>query len=90
MMLRVLVVVIAGVAVASTSAARVSARSPNPDEKSYADLVAANYRLLSLAESQRLVRFAAAFSSCLGRHGVRLGVPRLTKTLQTEIGRAHV
>jgi hypothetical protein len=85
MMPRVLLIVIVGVAVAATSAARVSAHSPSPDGKSYAELVAGNYRVLSLAESERLVRFAAAFSSCLGKHGMRVGAPRPTKTKITMV-----
>jgi len=42
--------------------------------------VAANYVVLSRAESERLLRFAAAFSSCLDKHGVGVGTPRPAKT----------
>jgi hypothetical protein len=80
LMPRVVVLSIVGVAVAATSAAQVGAQTPSPDEKSYAELVAANYVVLSRVKSERLVRFATAFSGCLAKHGVRVGAPRPTKT----------
>ena len=73
---QVMFVVMVGLVAASTAAAQ----SPPVDEKSYAELVAENYVLLSRAESQRLVRFAAAFRNCVAKHGVRVGAPHVAKT----------
>ncbi len=71
-----LLVMAAGSVASSTAAAQ----SPPVDKKSYAELVAENYVVLSRAESERLVRFAAAFSRCVAKHGIQVGVPHATKT----------
>ena len=44
--------------------------------RSYAELVAANYRVLSAEQSRALLRFAKRFRRCLGARGIDLGVPR--------------
>ena len=77
--LRVVIVVMAATAVTATSASPSAAQSPPVDEKSYAELVAANYVILSHAKSEQLVRFAGAFSRCLAKHGQPVGAPHATK-----------
>lgn len=47
---------------------------------SYAELVARNYRVLTPAQTQRLLRFAHAFRSCMSRRGVQLGKPEPMNT----------
>jgi hypothetical protein len=79
-MLRVVLIVILAVAAAATCPARVGAQTPSPGEESYAELVAANCVVLSRAESNRLVRFATAFSSCLAKRGVPVGPLQPAKT----------
>jgi hypothetical protein len=78
--LRVVTVVLVGTAVTATSASPLAAQSPPADEKSYAELVAANYVILSRAKSEKLVRYAVAFSRCLAKYGEPVGAPHATKT----------
>jgi hypothetical protein len=48
-------------------------------ERTYAELAAANYRVLSEKQSTKLLRFAQAFHACMVRH-VELGEPRVLPT----------
>jgi hypothetical protein len=50
-------------------------RSATPP-KTYAELAAANYKVLSPKQSQRLLDFADAFVSCMAKRGVHLGRPQ--------------
>jgi hypothetical protein len=43
--------------------------------KSYAALVAANYKVLTRRQTRRLLRFADAFYTCMTERGTRLGRP---------------
>jgi hypothetical protein len=51
-------------------------RSSPPPKPTYAELAAANYRVLSAAQSRRLLAFAEAFQACMTRRGLALGRPR--------------
>jgi hypothetical protein len=53
-----------------------------PPPKSYAELVAANYKILTPTQTRRLLDFADDVHSCMARRGVRLGKP---KPLNTKI-----
>jgi hypothetical protein len=48
-------------------------------QKTYAELVAANYKVLKPKQSRRLLRFAQAFHACLAKQ-VDLGEPRALPT----------
>jgi hypothetical protein len=48
--------------------------------RTYAELVAANYKVLSPAQSQRLIRFADEFAACVVRKGIALGAPKPSPT----------
>jgi hypothetical protein len=48
--------------------------------QTYADLVRANYRVLSAAQSRRLLTFARDFRSCVNGRGIALGTPSASKT----------
>jgi hypothetical protein len=48
--------------------------------QTYADLVRANYRVLSTAQSRRLLTFARDFRSCVDGRGIGLGRPSASKT----------
>lgn len=50
------------------------------DQATYARLVAANYKILSAAQSQRLLRFARAEHDCLAAHSVAVGEPQAWPT----------
>jgi hypothetical protein len=69
-----------GTAATATSASPIAAQSLPVAEKSYTELVAANCVILSRAGSEKLVRFAVAFSRCLAKHGEPVRAPRATKT----------
>jgi hypothetical protein len=49
--------------------------APAPKAKSRAELIAANYRVLTPAQSRRLLRFAEAFASCIAARGIDIGEP---------------
>jgi hypothetical protein len=64
-----------------------------PGPRTYAELVAANYKILSPARSRQLIRFANEFAACVVRKGIALGDPtpsptkivmRLPRRLSTE------
>lgn len=48
--------------------------------KSYAELVRANYKILSPAQSRRLLHYAEAVSECMAEHVRGFGTPRLLTT----------
>jgi hypothetical protein len=48
--------------------------------RTYAELVAANYKVLSRAQSHRLIRFADEFAACVIRKGIALGDPTPSQT----------
>jgi len=50
-------------------------RTAGPPPQSYAELVAANYRVLSGKQSRRLLRFADSFVACMAKRGIALGHP---------------
>jgi hypothetical protein len=52
-----------------------SAPARGPVPKTYAQLAASNYKVLSSKQSLRLLRFADAFVSCMAKKGVHLGRP---------------
>jgi hypothetical protein len=55
--------------------------TPSSDEpKSYAELVGANYKILSPAQSRRLLRYAEAVSACMAEGIDGFGTPRLLNT----------
>jgi len=54
--------------------------TPAAGAKSYDALVAANYRVLSPAQTRRLLRFADALYSCMSTHGSRVGKPKALDT----------
>jgi hypothetical protein len=47
-----------------------------PKPKTYAELAAANYRVLSAKQSRRLLAFADAYVACMAKKGVGLGRPQ--------------
>jgi hypothetical protein len=57
-----------------------STRRESSAGPTYAELVAANYRVLSPAESRRLLRFAKSFHACVNRRGISLGPPEPLNT----------
>lgn len=50
------------------------------EPRTYADLVAANYKVLSPVQSRRLIRFADEFAACVVGKGVALGAPKPSPT----------
>jgi hypothetical protein len=56
------------------------ATSQEPAQKSYEQLVAANYRVLTAAQTKRLLAFADAFKACVSKRGIELGTPKPLKT----------
>jgi hypothetical protein len=48
---------------------------PSPHAKSYAELVAANYKVLKPKQTRRLLRFAEAIHACMAKR-IALGPPR--------------
>ena len=63
--------------------------------KSYADLVAANFRVLTPRETRRLLGFADALHSCVTSKGIRLGSPQRLNTkivmgLPPKVERQHL
>jgi hypothetical protein len=69
--------------------------SAGASTKSYADLVATNFRVLTPRETRRLLGFADALHSCVTRKGVRLGSPQRLNTkivmgLPPKVERQHL
>jgi hypothetical protein len=60
--------------------AQTRAAGPQHAPRTYAELVAANYKVLSHAQSLRLIRFADEFTACMVRRGIALGDPRPSPT----------
>jgi hypothetical protein len=56
-----------------------TARSHRAQPKTYAQLVAENYKVLRPEQSRRLLRFARAWHACVAAH-VRLGEPKAMPT----------
>src|SRR5205809_3313658 len=65
-----------------TRGPRQPSASPLPDLRpaSYAKAAAANYKLLSPRQSQRLLAFAADLYTCLRQRGVAVAAPRASRT----------
>lgn len=80
-----LVVILVGISVA-TRGGRPAQPSPGSQSEpareptSYAELVAANYRVLTVAQTTRLLDFANAFRACMSRRGVEIGKPEPLNT----------
>ncbi len=68
--------VTAFVAVATRDRARSGGRPTPPAARSYAELVAANYRVLTPAQTQRLLRFADALYGCMSDRHASIGKPK--------------
>ena len=51
-----------------------------PAQKSYEELVAANYRVLTGGQTKRLLAFADAFASCAAKRGLELGTAKPLNT----------
>jgi hypothetical protein len=83
--MRLLLVLGAAAVVVATALVLVSHRgSPAPKPAasgdSYARLVAANYRVLTPAQTTRLLRFANALRACLAGRGIELAKPVAANT----------